>query len=106
MNAGTDSRSGAERRGQPSPGDRRSDGRDDRSTRYRYLIGVVGQLDRTVTIDQLADVMVQWEPGDGASKSWHDIHEELYVVDLPTLDQAGILEFDADAGTVEADGRR
>lgn len=105
MTARTGGGTSVDRRGRPST-ERRPLGREDRSTRYRYLIDVVGQLDRPVTIDQLADVMVRWEQVDEASKSWHDIHEELYVVDLPTLDQAGILEFDPQAGTVRANGRR
>lgn len=105
MTASTDGGTSVDRRRRPST-ERRPRDREDRSSRYRYLIGVVGKLDRSVTIDQLADVMVQWEHDDEASKTWHDIHEELYVVDLPTLDQAGILEFDPQAGTVRADGRR
>jgi hypothetical protein len=73
-----------------------------RPTRYRYLIAVVTELEATVTIDQLVDAMTQWEAvhDEATEKSWHDVHEELYLVDLPTLDRAGVLEFDAEAGTV------
>lgn len=79
-----------------------------RTTRYRYLIAVVSDLESTVTIDQLVDVMVRWEAvhGEATEKSWHEIHEELYRVDLPTLDRADLLEFDADAGTVTGPDRR
>lgn len=73
-----------------------------RSTRYRYLVAVVEELEATVTIDQLVDAMVQWERAqdDTTEKSWHDVHEELYLVDLPTLDRASCLTFDAETGTV------
>lgn len=79
-----------------------------RTTRYRYLIAVVSDLESTVTIDQLVDVMAHWEAthGSATGKTWHDIHEELYRVDLPTLDRADLLEFDADAGTVTGPDRR
>jgi hypothetical protein len=75
---------------------------DSRPTRYRYLIAAVAELEGTVTIDQLVDVMTQWEAvhDERTEKSWHDVHEELYLVDLPTLDRAGLLEFDVQTGTV------
>jgi hypothetical protein len=75
---------------------------DSRSTRYRYLIAAVAEIEGAVTIDQLVDVMIQWEAGNdaGTEKSWHDVHEELYLVDLPTLDRAGLLEFEVETGTV------
>lgn len=86
-----------------TPGTTASDGR---TTRYRYLIAVVSELETTVTIDQLADVMVRWEDTrrGRTEKSWHDVHEELYHVDLPTLDRAGLLRFDRDDGTVARPG--
>lgn len=77
-------------------------GRVDETTRYQYLIAVVEGLETAVTIDLLVDAMVEWEVvhSDGDEKSWHDVHEELYLVDLPTLNRVGLLEFDEDTGTV------
>lgn len=74
-----------------------------RSTRYRYLLALTAELDRPVTIDRLVDPMVHWEDeleGDADGRSWHDIHEELYRVDLPVLDSAGLLEFNVENGLV------
>lgn len=71
--------------------------------RYLYLIAVVEELDETVTLDRVVDVMVRWEyDGDLGSpqRTWHDVHEELYLVDLPVLDEAGYVEFDAERGLV------
>lgn len=75
---------------------------DGRSTRYSHLITVVARMETPVTIDQLADAMTRWEAShdEGDEKTWHDVHEELYLVDLPTLDRAGLVAFDATAGTI------
>lgn len=75
----------------------------DQTTRYRYLIASVEEFQSTVTLDQLVDVMLQWEMAlsdEECQKTWHDIHEELYLVDLPTLDRAGFVEFDTTTGIV------
>lgn len=80
--------------------ERRSRGR---STRYRYLLAVVSEIDYPVTIDRLVDPMVHWEDevaGGAGERTWHDVHEELYRVDLPVLDRAGFVEFDAERGIV------
>lgn len=87
--------------GQPRVTEASTASREEQPSRYRYLIAVVMDIETTVTIDQLADAMAEWEAAhDAAEKSWHDVHEELYLVDLPTLDNVGVLEFDADAGIV------
>lgn len=73
------------------------------STRYRYLLAVVSEIDHEVTIDRLVDRMARWErevDGGRGERTWHDVHEELYRVDLPVLDQAGFLEFDVERGIV------
>lgn len=100
--AGTDrASSGTETRPSPGTGRIPHPGIGDSTTRYRYLIAVVTGLESTVTIDQLVDVMARWEAAHGGDeKSWHDVHEELYRVDLPTLDRAGFVEFDTHAGTI------
>lgn len=86
-----------------SPVERRGQGP---STRYRYLIAIVSEIDHEVTIDRLVDRMARWErevEGGRGERTWHDVHEELYRVDLPVLDRAGFLEFDVDRGIVATD---
>lgn len=78
-------------------------------SRYRYLIALVSELETTVTIDQVVDAMLEWEAENGTTadeKSRHDVQEELYLVDLPTLDRAGFVEFDPDTGTLTGGTRR
>lgn len=93
--AGTDER----------PGDRSRAGVS-RSTRYRYLIPLLEQVDTPVTIDRVVDPMFRWEheltEGE-SSKTWGDVHEELFLVDLPVLDSAGVIEFDRGSGVVGRD---
>jgi hypothetical protein len=76
-----------------------------RSTRYRYLISLLKQVDTPVTIDRVVDPMFRWEheltEGE-SSKSWGDVHEELFLVDLPVLERAGFVEFDRESGLVVA----
>jgi hypothetical protein len=76
-----------------------------RESRYGYLAATVDDLGSPMTIDRLVDAMCAWESasttGD-ASKSWHDVHQELHSVDLPTLDRAGLVEFDAAEGIVRS----
>lgn len=77
------------------------------STRYRYLIPLVKQMDTPATIDLLVDPMLRWEHEltEGEStKSWADVHEELFLVDLPVLDRMGVVEFDRSTGIVAVDG--
>ena len=77
------------------------------STRYRYLIPLVKQMDTPATVDLLVDPMLRWEHEltEGEStKSWADVHEELFLVDLPVLDRMGVVEFDRSTGIVAVDG--
>jgi hypothetical protein len=60
-------------------------------------------MDTPVTVDQLTDELVA--RGDGQSEDdeledWADVHEQLYVVDLPVLHGTGDVEFDASTGLV------
>lgn len=85
----------------------RSSGGVSQSTRYRYLIPLVKQMDTPATIDLLVDPMLRWEHEltEGEStKSWADVHEELFLVDLPVLDRMGVVEFDRSVGLVAVDG--
>jgi hypothetical protein len=66
-------------------------------------VAVVDECQLPITIDHLVDVMHAWETATGqgeTAKSWHDVHHELHSVDLPTLDRAGLVEFDAETGIV------
>lgn len=72
-------------------------------TRYSYLIALLGRLDGTVTIDRVTDAVHEWERDHGEAtgdRTWFDVHEELYLVDLPVLDRADIVEFDTGRGIV------
>lgn len=74
--------------------------------RYQYLLRVAHALDTPSTLDEFADAMYEWECERGrelTGKSWSDIHEELYLIDLPVLDGAGHLDFDADRGLVRTE---
>lgn len=75
------------------------------SSRYRFLVAVVAELDTPVTIDRLVEPMIRWERGtyaDSGHKTWYDVHEELYLVDLPVLDRTGLVKFDIERGLVAA----
>ncbi|WP_254820923.1 DUF7344 domain-containing protein [Haloglomus halophilum] len=72
-------------------------------TRYSYLIALLGRLEGQVTIDRVTDAVHEWEhehTESASDRTWFDIHEELYLVDLPVLDRAGIVSFDTGRGIV------
>lgn len=72
-------------------------------TRYSYLIALLGRLEGQVTIDRVTDAVHEWErehTESASGRTWFDIHEELYLVDLPVLDRAGIVSFDTGRGIV------
>lgn len=76
-------------------------------TRYSYLIALLGRLDGQVTIDRVTDAVHEWERDHDESagdRTWFDVHEELYLVDLPVLDRADIVEFDTARGIVSGHG--
>jgi len=79
------------------------DGARPPGTRYSYLIALLGRLDGRVTIDRIADAVHRWEretAGANGERTWHDIHDELFRVDLPVLDRAGVVTFDRTRGLV------
>lgn len=53
-------------------------------------------------MDRVVDAVVEQRGADCAAKSWHDVHEELYLVDLPVLDATDQLEFDDERGIVDS----
>ena len=67
------------------------------------LVGLVDEIETPATLDRVADAVFRRRVRANAlSKSWHDIHEELYHVDLPQLDSADRLEFDEKRGLVDS----
>jgi hypothetical protein len=84
------------------------------------VVAAVRGSDGPVTVDELADRVVDAErrrraPGattdgvrlandGGEPPAWSDAHERLVVADLPALDDAGYVEFDADRGLVARPG--
>lgn len=55
-----------------------------------------------VTIDEVVDHVVEREDD---LTGWSAVHERLYFVDLPALDDAGAIEFDPDSGLVSVPDR-
>jgi len=67
------------------------------------LVELVDEIETPATLDRVADVVFRRRVRANAlSKSWYDIHGELYCVDLPHLDSAGQLEFDEERGLVDS----
>ena len=56
--------------------------------------------DRTATINELAEYVATRQGRPGGS-TLHQVRLHLYHVDLPTLADAGVVEFDTDTGSVE-----
>lgn len=70
---------------------------EDRRQRIVVLVHDRG----TTTVDELADEIVEWEENRGIDSDWADVHQHLWEVDLPALDDAGLVVFDADEGVVD-----
>ena len=67
------------------------------------LVELVDEIETPTTLDRVADVVFRrWVRANALSKSWYDVHGELYRVDLPHLDSAGQLEFDEKRGLVDS----
>ena len=69
--------------------------------RRQRIVAVVHDRGRTVTVDELADDVAEWEADRGLNSDWEDIHQHLYDVDLPALHDAELLVFDPDEGVVD-----
>lgn len=69
--------------------------------RRQRIVTVVHDRGRTVTVDELADAVVEWEADRGLDSDWEDIHRHLHEVDLPALHEAELLVFDAEEGVVD-----
>ncbi|MFB6165570.1 MAG: hypothetical protein ABEJ31_10465, partial [Haloarculaceae archaeon] len=73
-------------------------------TRRQRIVLHLAEMETPVTIDEVVDVLdadphVRYDDP-GAPGSWDDLHRELYEFDLPALDDAGVITFDADRGLV------
>ncbi len=71
--------------------------------RSRQILDALDEMDTPVTIDELADELVTRRDlrSEGEDiETWADVHEQLYVVDLPVLHGTGDIHFDASAGLV------
>lgn len=74
--------------------------------RYAQLVELVEELRTPVTLDQVVDGVVERRLAtDCPPASWHDLHEELYAVDLPALDAVDQVEFDIERGLVDSTNR-
>ena len=85
------------------PGGTPPDGSARVTVDHDELVDLVGEIETPATLDRVADAVFRRRVRANAlSKSWHDIHEELYRVDLPQLNSAGRLEFDEKRGLVNS----
>ena len=85
------------------PGGTPLDGPAQFTVDHDELIELVDDIETPATLDRVADVVFRRRVRANAiSKSWYDIHEKLYRVDLPHLDSAGQLEFDEERGLVDS----
>lgn len=74
-------------------------------TRRRYVVHCLKQRDEPMTVRDLAEQVAAWENGKAieelTSKERKRVYVSLYQSHLSTLDDDGIVEYDADRGTVE-----
>ncbi len=63
------------------------------------VVATLDELETPVTVDEIADRLVSNESCD--IETWGDVHERLYHGELPALDEAGVVTFDAEQGTVD-----
>ncbi|QLG29724.1 hypothetical protein HUG10_19150 (plasmid) [Halorarum halophilum] len=77
----------------------------DRRTR---VVRLLETMETPVTVDRIVDELEadrRAGPGTPAyPRSWEDLHEALHDEDLPVLDSAGLLVFDAERGLVTRRG--
>lgn len=72
--------------------------------RQQYVLSLLDERDRALTVDELADEVTAWEadrrhdPANAPDRA--DVREELHDIDLPRLDRRGRLEFNDDEGLV------
>ena len=69
--------------------------------RRQRIVAMVHDRGRTVTVDELADAVAEWEADRGLDSDWEDIHQHLHEVDLPALHDAELLVFDPEEGVVD-----
>lgn len=69
--------------------------------RRQRIVAAVHDAGRTVTVDELADVVAEWEEERGLTSDWEAIHDHLYEVDLPALEEADLIIFDPEEGVVD-----
>ena len=85
------------------PGGTPSDGPAQFTVDHDELIELVDDIETPATLDRVADLVFRRRvKANALSKSWYDIHENLYRVDLPQLDSADRLEFDEERGLVDS----
>jgi hypothetical protein len=80
-------------------------------TRRRYVLHYLKQRDDTVTVRDLAEQVAAWENDTTVealtSQERKRVYVSLYQSHLSTLDEAGVVNYDKDGGTVElAEGVR
>jgi DNA-binding transcriptional ArsR family regulator len=72
--------------------------------RRRNLVHFLKQTNEPKRIGDLAEQLAAWEngkdPGDITSQERKRVYISLYQSHLPTLDKAGVVEYDKDRGTV------
>lgn len=69
------------------------------TSRRRLLFALLNT--ESDTIDDLAELLYGWASTADEQPEYEQIQSVLYHTHLPTLDAAGLVEFDHEAGTVE-----
>jgi hypothetical protein len=77
--------------------------------RRRYILSYLHRVDGPVTLQDLAAEVAAWEtdtPVDDLSRQERKrVYVSIYQTHVPKLDDAGVVEWDEDAGTVELAAR-
>lgn len=74
------------------------------SPRRRFVLYYLNQIDEEVTIGELADQVAAWENElaveELSSQQRKRVYVSLYQTHVPKMDDAGIVDYDSDSGSV------
>ena len=77
--------------------------------RRRRVLETLAAQTRAMTVDELADAIAEGDPGrprvDGPDGSRSEIRIALHHLDLPSLDEAGLVAYDDEANLAEPTAR-
>lgn len=73
--------------------------------RRRFVLHYLKQNDSPVDLDKLAEQVAAWETDNNGSVKYHErkrVYTALQQEHLPRMDNAGVISFDKNRGTIEA----